>query len=455
MPLSTLVDGIIFQSNDHKFIVLDIPASIAAAQNGDGSKGSRVLVSCTPLSIPFASTEPKSRTAIGHVKNHDIDDKIHDEYVAFIQDVRERASCSVPAPLEYCYKRVVMLETSEKTGMKRKMHSSPLHADGRTPPQECLDSSDRTSDDFRDSGVQLSELLSSIISRLQPSLPPLATGALGSTPSAHGDADIQIDTDSGSMECHNGSSECFELNLTDQTSGFTEDFRVPRGSGFLLGNCDDTRRFRSSARRFLSAVGRSRFNFVLLDPPWPNRSARRRSSYVTQPNMGATKDMLLSMDLDTQIEPGGYVAVWITNRPAVRECVLGAGGLFEAWNVSLTEEWIWLKVTSSGEPVYPLNGQWRKPYEVLLIGKRPADAMAIAQQSLPVTRRLLVAVPDLHSRKPSVKTLVEHILLPHTPGFVGLEIFARYLTADWFSWGNEVLKYNADCFWKPCQDEIH
>ncbi|KAJ9648023.1 hypothetical protein H2199_001800, partial [Coniosporium tulheliwenetii] len=38
-------------------------------------------------------------------------------------------------------------------------------------------------------------------------------------------------------------------------------------------------------------------------------------------------------------------------------------GLFENLNVGLIEEWIWVKTTAKGEPVFALDSSWRKPYE--------------------------------------------------------------------------------------------
>jgi hypothetical protein len=46
--------------------------------------------------------------------------------------------------------------------------------------------------------------------------------------------------------------------------------------------------------------------------------------------------------------------------------------------VTFLTQWYWLKLTRHGETVCDLRGN-KKPYEVILVGQKPADA----QSSLP------------------------------------------------------------------------
>jgi len=105
----------------------------------------------------------------------------------------------------------------------------------------------------------------------------------------------------------------------------------------------------------------------------------------------------------------------------------------------LIEEWIWLKVTASGQPICRLESTYRRPYEILLLGRK-------TDQNVPVQvkRRVFVGVPDLHSRKPNVRNFIDSML---GPSYHGLEIFARNLTAGWWAWGNEVLKFQGEEHW--------
>jgi N6-adenosine-specific RNA methylase IME4 len=184
-----------------------------------------------------------------------------------------------------------------------------------------------------------------------------------------------------------------------------------------------------------------KFPLIILDPPWPNRSARRKKAYSLSYSTINIKSLLSSLPLQNHLEEEGYIAIWVTNKDIFREMVLGEGGLFEFWGVGLVEEWIWFKVTENGEPICKLDGLWRKPYEVLLVGRREAQGGG-------VKRRVIVGVPDLHSRKPNLKELFgfEGLgLLGKEKG--GLEIFARNLTGGWWGWGNEVLKFQGEECW--------
>jgi N6-adenosine-specific RNA methylase IME4 len=160
------------------------------------------------------------------------------------------------------------------------------------------------------------------------------------------------------------------------------------------------------------------------------------------------KRMLLNMDIDSYLEHNALVGVWITNKEALREHVLGPGGLFETWNVGLTEEWVWIKTTTKGEPMFDIDNAMRKPYEILLLGRAAPNSWTRMTHTPTVKRRVIAAVPDIHSRKPCLKQLLEPYLLDPTE-YSALEVFSRYLVSGWTSWGNEVLKYNWDGYWAP------
>lgn len=179
------------------------------------------------------------------------------------------------------------------------------------------------------------------------------------------------------------------------------------------------------------------FDFVLLDPPWANRSVRhaRTRTYRTAETQDDPFDNVLPL-LKAHVAPHGIVAIWITNKAAVRANVLQA--LSDIGGFELFEEWIWLKVTGHGDSVTEMDGLWRKPYEILLLFTRNPSPASVPQ------RRVIIAVPDLHSRKPCLKQLIEP-LLPQP--YRALEVFARSLTAGWWSWGDESLKYQHTSQW--------
>ena len=111
--------------------------------------------------------------------------------------------------------------------------------------------------------------------------------------------------------------------------------------------------------------------------------------------------------------------------------------------LSVVEEWIWIKVTTQGMPVLPIEGIWRKPWEMLLVGQRQPMSQT---EAVTVRRRVIAAVPDEHSRKPCLKELFETLLGLPTK-YEALEVFARNLSAGWHAWGNEVLLLNWEGFW--------
>ncbi|KAF7544592.1 hypothetical protein G7Z17_g9829 [Cylindrodendrum hubeiense] len=182
------------------------------------------------------------------------------------------------------------------------------------------------------------------------------------------------------------------------------------------------------------------FDLVVLDPPWPNRSARRRTNkYATVQNLHEMRRLLLHIPIASHLNPDGLVAVWITNKPSIHDFLVSPAGLFAAWGLEVVTEWTWVKVTTSGEPLYDVESAWRKPWEKLIIAKR------IGSKKLDSLKpKVIMAVPDVHSRKPNLRGLFQDII---GEGFVGLEVFARNLTAGWWGWGDQVLHFQQAEHW--------
>ena len=187
------------------------------------------------------------------------------------------------------------------------------------------------------------------------------------------------------------------------------------------------------------------FDLILVDPPWPNRSAKRkRRGYSTCPSHEATRDVLSLIPVPAHLAPGGLVAVWVTNSHSATDLLTARDGLFAQWGLELAAEWIWLKITADGEPMVDVESTWRKPWERLLVAKRKGDGTRAL-----VDRKVVVAVPDVHSRKPNLRRLFDGVL---GPGYQALEVFARHLTAGWWSWGDEVTMFQAESHWTRYAD---
>jgi N6-adenosine-specific RNA methylase IME4 len=157
------------------------------------------------------------------------------------------------------------------------------------------------------------------------------------------------------------------------------------------------------------------------------------------------RDLLTQIPVASHLKRDGLVAVWITNKTTITDMLTAPGGVLAQWDVEPVGEWIWLKVTSAAEPVFDVELAWRKPWERLLIARKRGSSTPI-----PAATKVIVGVPDVHSRKPNLKGLFEDIL---PQGYLGLEIFARNLTAGWWSWGNEVMFFQQTHHWVAIDDE--
>lgn len=271
---------------------------------------------------------------------------------------------------------------------------------------------------------------------------------------------------------------------SDET-GSSHEYLVPPESSFVLCTLPlfQTETNRSSPSHAYPIPGLSQhqtFNLILMDPPWPNRSVRRSGHYVThhysEMNVltEGLRDILrvhshrhgTKQGFNTSDSPSkpqlqseqSIAAIWITNtqksRRAAYEALHGAG-------FCVREEWVWVKSTWDGRPISAVDGLWRKPYEILVIGCRDGhhvgrdDESPLLQTDLTrmseaiTTRRVIAAVPDLHSRKPNLKAIFEEVFFTSHTRYSALEVFARNLTAGWWAVGNEVLRFNARECWVP------
>ena len=207
-------------------------------------------------------------------------------------------------------------------------------------------------------------------------------------------------------------------------------FLIPPASTFILASLDEG--LPTAREHFISV--HFDLDLILMDPPWSNRSVRHAGVYKTQECQSRDPfDDALGI-VDEFLAPAGWVVIWVTNKSSVRARVLKT---LHDLRFQLYEEWVWIKTTVHGEPVTELDGIWRRPYEVALLFRR------IVSSDI-VKRRVIAAVPDLHSRKPCLKTILEEIL-PHK--YRALELFARSLTAGWCSFGDEVLKFQNESHW--------
>ncbi|GAP90449.1 putative MT-A70 family [Rosellinia necatrix] len=235
---------------------------------------------------------------------------------------------------------------------------------------------------------------------------------------------------------HKPSSSLLPLT-EDKETVFAGAF-VPEQSHYLLGT------IQSQHEAFLQDA--PQFDLVVLDPPWPSRSVKRKSdSYTTVHSTEEARELLSQIPLASHLKRDGLVAIWVTNKASITDLLLAPGGILGQWGLEPVGEWIWLKITSTGEPVLDIESAWRKPWERLLIARKVGSRIMP-----PMSTKVILGVPDMHSRKPNLRGLFDETL---PKGYAGLEIFARNLTAGWWSWGNEVLLFQQKHHWVPLEDE--
>lgn len=475
------VDGecsaVLFRNEDRSVFLVDIPRSIALAQEltpslsspkhedqsqaetptskaRGGQRGrKRFLLSDTPRETSFISTEPKSQSARARVlQTIPVSERrFHGD---FIQPVVQSALENIRAAFgsvekQWCLPRRV--PDAGRDGKRRWEQQSP----SQTVPSNNDDAAPHTIG------------------------PPVILS------SSSVNAFQSVSDLSGAVKNPSFESAILRIGPKDHNEDEPSEYSIPPQSTFLL--CTLPLSHISPVNPIPGIPTTQKFNLALFDPPWPNRSVRRSSHYEVHPRdemellTSRLQDILRDYTLD---QPGHYpekqpssvtpvsneqqpqsqaslAAIWITNSEKVRRTACEA---LTTTGFQICEEWVWVKVTTNGQPISPLDGLWRRPYEILVIGRRgsPAHAGETAQSRKTdllgidpagIKRRVIAAVPDLHSRKPNLKALFEEIFFRSSSveqavdSYSALEVFARNLTAGWWACGNEVLKFNARECW--------
>ncbi|KAL8666290.1 MAG: hypothetical protein Q9202_001559 [Teloschistes flavicans] len=428
MSLSNSQSPILFQNQDSTVVLIDIPRSISSAQGISDKPYSEALLSSPPLEAPYAPIEPRSEKAKERVRQQVVFGNLAEPSFPPRLLLQALAAIKAGGFLKFCSERKVSLTAHSGNG---------------------YDGGGRKSSGFVEEDTAESEsYVFNSTSAIHPWSAIAAQGhlVLSSSTIGNGQEAPQILDFVGRVISNPLSHE-----LCIHSSAESENYRVPPRSSFLLSKIGkaEASAFSEAARKLLPEPSMSaapgQFDFVLLDPPWDNRSVRRGGIYKTQRKAGEDPLLVLEEMLGSHIAPGAIVACWITNKKSARATALR---LFESWGVTLVEEWAWLKTTIHGEPIVDVEGVLRRPYEILLVGRSrdlAFDDFGNPGSVALAKKRLVVGVPDLHSRKPCLKTLIEPMLKDKS-SHRALEIFARHLVAGWWSWGDEVLKYN----WEGC-----
>lgn len=467
--------SILWQNASSTVILIDIPRSLEVAQylsstlphacSQSLSSRRRRILSTPPITRPFPSLEPKTPKARANFSARlgtpSIQDLLLRKHVEFaLKEIREEYD------EDWCLNRIIENNVSQGN-----VEDDPPSTRKRRRAKR-RDAS-HTAEDNNGNAVPG---LQGVESSLSP------------TQEQYQNPELEI-LDPSDLFLTNPHPTTKSLHIKKPDDANPNKVHIPPHSTLLSGSLSTT------LHHFLSSSPAKGFSLITLDPPWPNRSARRSSTYNLARNSESVYELLSGLPLGEKLGEEGVVAVWVTNRVGFREMVLGCekddeegggggdgrggpggGGLFEQWGVELVEEWVWVKTTVKGEPICALEGGWRKPWEVLLIGRRKPFNLTSSNCSEAsrkrygrgeVKRRVIAGVPDLHSRKPNLRGLFERLLLKADDAcregsrdegrereiekggkrYEALEIFARNLTAGWWNWGDEVVKFQAEECW--------
>ncbi|CAF1331977.1 unnamed protein product [Adineta ricciae] len=180
-----------------------------------------------------------------------------------------------------------------------------------------------------------------------------------------------------------------------------------------------------------------KYSFIVIDPPWLNKSVRRNRPYSWS-EFDDIKHLPVEHLID-RTRPS-LICCWSTNCDRVEDFVKDE--LFRKWNCQYLTTWYWLKVTRSGESVLDLTSADKKSYETLILGYNGDENRF---KTLKNTTKIICSVPALiHSVKPALHLLFRNLIdLPKENHDQCLEIYARNLLPNFTSVGNEVLKHQS------------
>ncbi|XP_053252416.1 N(6)-adenine-specific methyltransferase METTL4 isoform X2 [Podarcis raffonei] len=182
---------------------------------------------------------------------------------------------------------------------------------------------------------------------------------------------------------------------------------------------------------------KKKFGIIIIDPPWENKSVKRSNRYNYLSHW-----QIKQIPVPALAAPGCLVVTWVTNRQ--KHLCFVKNELYPHWSVRGVVEWFWVKITKSGEIVFPLDSFHKKPYEVLVLGRVQQNTdvpLRSSEDDVPQIpdQKLIVSVPcNLHSHKPPLTEILKAYTKPDVEC---MELFARNLQPGWTSWGNEVLKF--------------
>ncbi|XP_020292854.1 methyltransferase-like protein 4 [Pseudomyrmex gracilis] len=178
----------------------------------------------------------------------------------------------------------------------------------------------------------------------------------------------------------------------------------------------------------------NQYDFILLDPPWWNKSIRRKKIKCAEASYKMMyNEELIKIPIRKLLHSNGIVAIWCTNSSNHLNSIFKE--MFPSWGITYRAKWYWIKVTQKGDTICNFNSApGKQPFELLILG----SVLEKDKINIP-DNKLMISIPSaVHSHKPPLTEIIREYF-PNEPKC--LEIFARYLLPGWTSWGLEILKF--------------
>ena len=177
-----------------------------------------------------------------------------------------------------------------------------------------------------------------------------------------------------------------------------------------------------------------KFDIIVLDPPWENKSVKRGNKYTWLSFNDISK-----MPLRDLASESCLFLVWVTNNLKTMQFVRDI--LFSSNDATSISTWYWVKLTTTLEPIFPFDSPHKRPYETVLLGCNCVHYGHTCKHTGIPERFNIFSVPcSIHSFKPPLHNVLKHFLKTFKD-LKCLEMFARNLLPGWTSWGNEVVKH--------------
>ncbi|KAI6172072.1 Nfi-1 [Aphelenchoides besseyi] len=125
---------------------------------------------------------------------------------------------------------------------------------------------------------------------------------------------------------------------------------IPQQSKFILGEVSAVCQHLMNREEL--------FDIIVVDPPWQNKSVRRKSVYHC-----GNEENWTDLDVSELLARKGLVCLWLTNGSACRRL---ADELIRKWSLVVCSEMFWLKITKSGRTVCDFRPNHKVPFEKLL-----------------------------------------------------------------------------------------